>query len=65
MLVEFRASKLISQDIAVSADKNYDFVVISKWYNDYTVKIEGQIIDSKSNQISICYWKDGLVVKAG
>jgi hypothetical protein len=63
MLVEFRESKLISQDIAVSADKNYDFVVISNWYNDYTVKIEDQIIDVKSNQISIGYWKDGLVVK--
>ena len=63
MLVEFRESKLISQDIAVSADKNYDFVVISNWYNDYTVKVDGQIIDSKSNQISIGYWKDGLVIK--
>jgi hypothetical protein len=63
MLVEFRESKLISQDIAVSADKTYDFVVISNWYNDYTVKIEEQIIDVKSNQISIGYWKDGLVVK--
>ncbi|NJK46860.1 hypothetical protein HC931_00355 [Candidatus Gracilibacteria bacterium] len=63
MLVEFRESKLISQDIAVSADKNYDFIVISNWYNDYTVKIEDQIIDVKSNQISIGYWKDGLVVK--
>jgi hypothetical protein len=63
MLVEFRESKLISQDIAVSADKKYDFVVISNWYNDYTVKVEEQIIDVKSNQISIGYWKDGLVVQ--
>jgi hypothetical protein len=63
MLVEFRESKLISQDIAVSAEKNYDFVVISNWYNDYTVKVEEQIIDVKSNQISIGYWKDGLVVQ--
>jgi hypothetical protein len=63
MLVEFRESKLISQEIAVSADKNYDFVVISNWYNDYTVKIQEQFIDIKSNQISIGYWKDGLVVK--
>lgn len=38
MLVEFR-SKLISQDIAVSVDKDYDFVVISNWYNDFTIKI--------------------------
>lgn len=63
MLVEFRESKLISQDVAVSADKNYDFVVISNWYNDYTIKIDEQIIDVKSNQISIGYWKDDLVVK--
>lgn len=63
MLVEFRESKLISQDIAVSADKDYDFVVISNWYNDYTVKVDDQIIDIKSNQISIGYWKDGVVVK--
>ncbi|NJK67956.1 MAG: hypothetical protein HC941_16790 [Microcoleus sp. SU_5_3] len=63
MLVEFRESKLLGQNIAVSADKDYDFVVISNWYNDCTVKVDGQIIDSKSNQISIGYWKDGLVVK--
>ena len=63
MLVEFRESKLISQEIAVSADKDYDFAVISNWYSDYTVKVDGIIIDSKSNQISIGYWKDGLVVK--
>jgi hypothetical protein len=63
MLVEFRESKLISQDIAVSADKDYDFVVISNWYNDFTIKVYDQIIDTKSNQISIGYWKDGLVVR--
>lgn len=63
MLVEFRESKLISQDIAVSAEKDYDFVVISNWYNDYTVKFQGQVVDVESNQISIGYWKDGLVVK--
>jgi hypothetical protein len=63
MLVEFRESKLISQDIAVSADKDYDFVVISNWYNNFTIKVNEQIIDTKSNQISIGYWKDGLVVK--
>jgi hypothetical protein len=63
MLVEFRESKLISQDIAISADKDYDFVVISNWYNDYTIKIDDRMIDSKSNQISIGYWKDGLVIK--
>jgi hypothetical protein len=63
MLVEFRESKLISQDIAVSAEKEYDFVVISNWYNDFTVKIGDRLIDNKSNQISIGYWKDGLVVK--
>lgn len=63
MLVEFRESKLISQDIAVSADKDYEFVVISNWYNDFTVKIGDRLIDNKSNQISIGYWKDGLVVK--
>jgi hypothetical protein len=63
MLVEFRESKLIGQNIAVSAEKDYDFVVISNWYNDYTVKFQGQIVDVKSNQISIGYWKDGVVVK--
>ncbi|MBW4617882.1 MAG: hypothetical protein KME17_00670 [Cyanosarcina radialis HA8281-LM2] len=63
MLVEFRESKLIGQDIAVSADKNYDFVVISNWYNDFTVKVDDRLIDTKSNQISIGYWKDGLVVR--
>lgn len=63
MLVEFRESKLISQDIAISADKEYDFVVISNWYNDYTIKVYEQIIDTKSHQISIGYWKEGLVVK--
>ncbi|MGL5795009.1 MAG: hypothetical protein ACRC06_11510 [Waterburya sp.] len=63
MLVEFRESKLISQDIAVSADHTYDFVVISNWYNDFTINIGGQVIDNKSNQLSIGYWKDGLVVK--
>jgi hypothetical protein len=63
MLVEFRESKLISQDIAVSADKDYNFVVISNWYNDFTIKVYDQIIDTKSNQISIGYWKDGLVVR--
>jgi hypothetical protein len=54
---------LISQDIAVSADRTYDFVVISNWYNDFTVNVGGQIIDNKSNQLAISYWKDGLVVK--
>jgi hypothetical protein len=63
MLVEFRESKLISQDIAVAAEKEYDFVVISNWYNDFTVRIGDRLIDNKSNQISIGYWKDGLVVK--
>lgn len=63
MLIEFRESKLIHQDIAVSADKEYDFVVISNWYNDFTVKLGDQIVDNKSNQLSIGYWKDGLVVK--
>jgi hypothetical protein len=63
LLIEFRESKLISQDIAVSADKEYDFVVISNWYNDFTIKVYDQIIDTKSNQISIGFWKDGLVVK--
>ena len=33
MLVEFRESRLISQDIAVSADHSYDFVVVSNWYS--------------------------------
>ncbi len=63
MLVEFKESKLISQHIAISADKKYDFVVVSNWYNDYTIKINDQIIDNQSNQLSIGYWKDGLVVK--
>lgn len=63
MLIEFRESRLISQNIAVSADKAYDFVVISNWYNDYTIKVGDQIIDNKSNQLSIGYWKDGIVVK--
>lgn len=63
MLVEFRESKLISQDVAVAAEKDYDFVVIANWYNDFTINIDGQIIDTKSNQLSIGYWKDGLVVK--
>jgi hypothetical protein len=63
MLVEFRESKLISQDIAVAAEKDYDFVVISNWYNDFTVEFGDRLIDNKSNQISIGYWKDGLVVK--
>ena len=63
MLIEFRESKLIHQDIAVSADKEYDFVVISNWYNDFTIKLGDQIVDNKSNQLSIGYWKDGLVVK--
>ncbi|MCU0543209.1 MAG: hypothetical protein MUE44_13725 [Oscillatoriaceae cyanobacterium Prado104] len=63
MLVEFRESKLIRQDIAVAAEKDYDFVVVSNWYNDYTVKFEGQLVDVKGNQLSIGYWKDGLVVK--
>ncbi|MCF2971356.1 hypothetical protein L1047_09145 [Synechococcus sp. Nb3U1] len=63
MLVEFRESRLISQDIAVSADHSYDFVVVSNWYNDFTIRYGEQIIDNKSNQLSIGYWKDGLVVK--
>jgi hypothetical protein len=62
MLVEFRESRLIRQDIAVSADHTYDFVVVSTWYNDFTIRYGDQIIDNKSNQISIGYWKDGLVV---
>ncbi|MEX0268248.1 hypothetical protein AB3R30_03825 [Leptolyngbyaceae cyanobacterium UHCC 1019] len=63
LLIEFRESKLVSQDIAVSADKEYDFVVISNWYNDFTIKVYDQIIDTRSNQISIGFWKDGLVIK--
>jgi hypothetical protein len=63
MLVEFRESKLISQNIAVSAEQAYDFVVVSNWYNDFTINFNGQVIDNKSNQLSIGYWKDGLVVK--
>jgi hypothetical protein len=63
MLVEFRESRLISQDIAVSADHSYDFVVVSNWYNDFTIRYGEQIIDNKSNQLSIGYWKNGLVVK--
>ncbi len=63
MLVEFRESRLISQDIAVSADRAYDFVVVSNWYNDFTIKYGDRIIDNKSSQLSIGYWKDGLVVK--
>jgi hypothetical protein len=63
MLVEFRVSKLISQNTAVAAEAEYDFVVVSNWYNDYTIKLGGQIIDNKSNQLLIGYWKDGLVVK--
>jgi hypothetical protein len=63
MLVKFRESRLISQDIAVSADHTYDYVVISNWYNDFTIRYGEQIIDNKSNQLSIGYWKDGLVVR--
>ncbi|HEY9826727.1 MAG TPA: hypothetical protein V6D19_14880 [Stenomitos sp.] len=63
MLVEFRESRLISQDIAVSADHRYDFVVVSNWYNDFTIRYGEQIIDNKSSQLSIGYWKDGLVVR--
>jgi hypothetical protein len=63
MLIEFRESRLISQDIAVAADHTYDFVVISNWYNDFAIKYGDQMIENKSNQISIGYWKDGLVVK--
>ncbi|MBW4482099.1 MAG: hypothetical protein KME14_06120 [Tildeniella torsiva UHER 1998/13D] len=63
MLVEFRQSSLISQDIAVSADQDYDFVVVSNWYNDFTIKVGEQLIDNQSNQLSIGFWKDGLVVK--
>jgi hypothetical protein len=63
MLVEFRESRLIGQDIAVSADRSYDFVVISNWYNDFTIRYGGQLIDNKSNQLSIGYWKDGLVIR--
>ncbi len=63
MLVEFRESRLVGQDIAVSADKTYDFVVVSNWYNDFTIKVGDQIMDNKSNQLSIGYWKDGMVVK--
>lgn len=63
MLVEFRKSRLISQNIAVSADKSYDFVVVSNWYNDFTFHYGDQLIDNKSNQLSIGYWKDGLVVR--
>jgi hypothetical protein len=39
------------------------YVVISNWYNDFTIRYGEQIIDNKSNQLSIGYWKDGLVVK--
>jgi hypothetical protein len=63
MLVEFRESRLLSQDIAVSAEQSYDFVVISNWYNDFTIRHGDQLIDNKSNQLSIGYWKDGLVVR--
>jgi hypothetical protein len=63
MLVEFRQSRLISQDIAVSADQDYDFVVVSNWYNDFTIKVGDQLIDNQSHQLSIGFWKDGLVVK--
>lgn len=63
MLVEFRESRLISQDVAVSADQNYDFVVVSNWYNDFTIRYGDQFIDNQSNQLSIGYWKDGLVVR--
>ncbi len=63
MLIEFRESTLIHQHIAVSAEKAYDFVVVSNWYNDFTFKLDDQVIDNKSNQLSIGYWKNGLVVK--
>ena len=63
MLIEFRESKLISQNIAVAAEKEYDFVVVSNWYNDFTFKLDGQVIDNKSHQLSIGFWKDGLVVR--
>ncbi|WP_404786944.1 DUF6597 domain-containing transcriptional factor [Altericista sp. CCNU0014] len=63
MLVEFRESRSIDQNIAVSADRTYDFVVVSNWYNDFTIRYGDRIIDNKSNQLSIGYWKDGLVVK--
>jgi hypothetical protein len=63
MLVEFRESRLLSQIIAVAAEKEYDFVVVSNWYNDFTTRVGDQIIDNKSNQLSIGFWKDGLVVK--
>ena len=63
MLIEFRESTLIHQDIAVSAESEYDFVVVSNWYNDYTIQVAAQRIDTRSNQLSIGYWKNGLVVK--
>lgn len=53
MLVKFRESQLISQDIAVAAEKNYYFVVIFNWYNDLTVKISDRLIDTKIEQIYI------------
>ena len=63
MLIEFKESRLVSQTIAVAAEKEYDFVVVSNWYNDFTFKLDDQSVDNKSRQLSIWFWKDGLVVR--
>jgi hypothetical protein len=55
MLVEFRESKLIGQDIAVSADKDYDFVVISNWYIDILPDLKGTGIPRITSRIFLLH----------
>jgi hypothetical protein len=54
------AKDLLSSVVIQSIDPDYEFMVISTWYNNLVTAMYP--IDA--NQTSIAYWKDGQIKKA-
>jgi ketosteroid isomerase-like protein len=62
-LIEFRGAKLLSSVVMPSPDKEFEFLVVATWWNDYTMTLDGNQVDMKGNQTGFTYWKDGKIQK--
>jgi hypothetical protein len=56
-ITEFRGTKLLSSVVMPSDDKEYEFLVVATWFNDFTTTN----FTMTGNQTSFAYWKDGMI----
>jgi hypothetical protein len=62
-LVEFRGTKLLSSVVLPSLNKDYEFVVVATWWNDFTTKRDGKEVVDNGNQTSFTYWANDKIRK--